>query len=154
MGEASERADGGKSGRIVQRTRGMRLDQLEVEAAEMFRKPRPPGDAQAIAGLKQRPKPARPPSPHEAEMAAMAKREQLGDGVRFAEGLRAEEDAFVAPVHESLKLRSIPSDSRGPSRDNPRAPPPRAPPPSRIGTDGRAPRSWRRSRRGPRSRSP
>ena len=45
-GEARERFDCGKSGRVVERARGMRLDQLEIEAAEMFRKPRPPGDAQ------------------------------------------------------------------------------------------------------------
>ena len=103
-GKTGKRADGGQRACIVEDASGIRLDQLEIEAAEMLGQPRPPGDAQAIAGLEQRPQAARAPSPHQPEMAPMAKGEKLGDGVRLAERLGAEKDAFVAPVHASSAL--------------------------------------------------
>ena len=77
----------------------MGVNHLEIETAEMFRKARPPSDAQPIAGLKQGTQAARPPSPHEPKMTPMAKGEELGNGTRLAEQLGTEEDAFVAPIH-------------------------------------------------------
>ena len=74
LGEPGERADGGERRLIVENARRVRLEHLDIEAAEMIGEPRPPGHAQAIARLQQGPHRARPPSPHEPEMAAMRRR--------------------------------------------------------------------------------
>ena len=97
--ETCQGGDGGERLRVVQHARGMSLHQLDIEAAEMLREPRAPGDADEIAGLKQGAHAARAPSPHKPEMASMAKGQNLSDHVRLAERLGGEEDAFVAPVH-------------------------------------------------------
>ena len=85
--------------RVIEHARGVRVDQLDIEAAEMFGQPRAPSDAQQIAGLKQRTDAARAPSPHKTEMPPVRARQKLGDGMRLAKRLRGEEDSFVAPVH-------------------------------------------------------
>ena len=100
LGEPGERADSRERNLIVEHARCVRLEHLDIEAAEMIGEARPPGHAQAIAELHERPHPARPPSPHEAEMASMPGGEKLGDGVRLAERLGRDEDAFVGEVHE------------------------------------------------------
>ena len=77
----------------------MGLEHLDVEAAEMVGEPRSPGDAQAIAELHQRAHLARPPSPHETEMASVPRGQQFRNGVRLTERLGRDEDALVAEVH-------------------------------------------------------
>ena len=97
--QSRQRADRGERRGIVENARGVSLEQLDIEAAEMLGEPRPPGDAQQIARLEQRPYAARAPSSHQSEMAAMAEGEQLRHGIRLAERLGGQEDAFVAPIH-------------------------------------------------------
>ena len=99
--QSRQGADRGERRGIIENARGVCLQKLDIEAAEMFREPRPPGDAQQIARLEQRPHAARAPSPHQPEMTAMAEGEELRDGIRLAERLGGEKDALVAPIHAS-----------------------------------------------------
>src|SRR6185312_6332922 len=104
--QSRQGADGGECRGIIEDARGVGLQKLDIEAAEMFRQPRPPGDAEQIARLEQRPHAARAPSAHQSEMTAMAEREELSDGIRLAQRLGGEEDALVGPIHLAVLDRS------------------------------------------------
>ena len=97
--QSRQRPDRGERRSIVENARGVGLQKLDIKAAEMFGEARPPGDAQQIARLEQRPYAARAPSSHQSEMAAMAEGEELRDSIRLAERLGGQEDALVAPIH-------------------------------------------------------
>src|SRR5262245_41311249 len=103
--QAGERAYCRECRLIVENPRRVRIEKLDFEPAEMVGEPRPPGHAQAIAELHERPHLARPPSPHEAEVASVPRGKQLGYGIRLAERLGRDEDALVAEVH-SFDYRS------------------------------------------------
>jgi hypothetical protein len=65
----------------------------------MLIEPRPPHRRDAIAGLQQRPHPFAGAAPDQAQVTAMAARQQLDDGGRFAMPPHAQNDAFVSPFH-------------------------------------------------------
>ena len=95
----------GQMGHAIDRVRGRQQDRraqpraFERVGAEMFVEPRPPHGGDAVAGLQQRPHPRRGTAPHEAEMAAVAARQQFDDGGGFAMPPHPEHDAFVGPFH-------------------------------------------------------
>jgi len=51
LGERGQRTDGGECGLVVEDPRGVRLEKLDIIAAEVVGEPRAPGNAQAIAEL-------------------------------------------------------------------------------------------------------
>src|SRR5262249_49419871 len=99
LGQHGARAFGRECRLMVETPRRVRIEKLDIERAERVGEPRPPGHAQAIAELHERPHLARPPSPHEAEVASVPRGEQLGYGIRLAERLGRDEDALVDEVH-------------------------------------------------------
>src|SRR5579872_2555938 len=82
----------------ARRTQRRRLDRI---GAEMLIESRPPDEEQRIAGLQEALKPYRPPAPDQAEMAAVAARQQFDDARRLAMLLDAKDNAFVAPFHRA-----------------------------------------------------
>jgi len=72
---------------------------LDRIIAEMLVEPRPPHRPHAVAGLQHRPHPLARAAADEAEMAAMAARQELDDGRGFAMPPHPEHDAFVRPFH-------------------------------------------------------
>src|SRR5262249_3959419 len=93
----------GKRRGVVEHERGMSLQELDIEPAEMLCEARAPCGAQQIAGLEQRAHAARAPAPHEAEMPSMRAAEDLRHYVRLAAGLGRKGKACVAPAHRLPK---------------------------------------------------
>ena len=100
--ETAERREMRHAKRRVRRhhqVAGAQPHTLDHIVTEMLVEPRAPGDAHDIAGLQHRTHARARPSPHQPEMAAVRARHHFQDGVRLAMPARAENDAFVGPVH-------------------------------------------------------
>ena len=95
----------GQMGHAIGRVRrrqhggGAQPHSLDRIIAEMLVEPRPPHRAHAVAGLQQRPHPLTGPAAHQAEMAAVAARQELDNGGGFAMPPHPQHDAFVGPFH-------------------------------------------------------
>ncbi len=113
--ETAERREMRHAKRRVRRhhqVAGAQPHTLDHIVTEMLVEPRAPGDAHDIAGLQHRTHAGARPSPHEPEMPAVRTRHHFQDGVRLAMPARAENDAFVGPVH--LLLAAQPSSACAP----------------------------------------
>ena len=80
----------------VSRAQPQTLDHI---VTEMLVEPRPPGDPHDVPGLQHRSHAGARPSPHEPQMPPVRTRHHFQDGVRLAMPARAENDAFVGPIH-------------------------------------------------------
>src|SRR6476620_4477723 len=95
---------------------GAQPDALDRIIAEMFVEPRPPYRANAIAGLQQGPHPRTGSAAHQAEVTAVAARQQFDNGAGLAVPPHPQYDAFIRPFHgrslqdsaeERSRLRSV-----------------------------------------------
>src|SRR5690606_28908464 len=83
----------------VEQPRGIQVESLDLERAQVLVEARAPQQVDAVAGLQYRLLLARAPTAHEAEMPAMRARHHLEDGAGFAMPAGAENDSLVAPFH-------------------------------------------------------
>ncbi len=72
---------------------------LDAVIAQMLVEPRPPGGADAVAGLQHRLHARAEGAAHETEMAAVFARHQFEDAARLPVPLDAEHDAVIGPLH-------------------------------------------------------
>jgi len=94
--------------RVRRRQHGRRAQacSLDLVIAEMLVEPRPPHRGDAVARLQQGPHPLARATPHQAEMTAVAARQEFDDGGGFAMPPHPQHDAFVGPFHgESVTCR-------------------------------------------------
>ena len=102
-----QQRDGGVERRepvgIVEKTRGVRLDQLAVERAEMLGEPAAPIRGDLVAGLQQRAPARRLPAAHQPGVPPALACQQLDDQRAFAVAPGRKHEAGVTPFHQTSR---------------------------------------------------
>src|SRR5579872_3370422 len=110
MRDAIDRMRGDKQ---IRRAQSRAFDQV---IAEVLVEPRAPHRGNAVAGLQQRPHPFSRAATYQAEVTAMAARQELDDGGRLAMPPDPKHDALVSPFHAASLADSGEGRSQPPQR--------------------------------------
>src|SRR5207248_2140538 len=101
---------------IVKKAHGIRLDELAFEGAKMFRQAAAPMREDVVGGLKQRAAARRLTAAHEASVAAVLVRQELGDQRALAMPPRRQHKPGVTPFHLRMPLTPALSPQAGRGR--------------------------------------